>query len=135
MGTLDTAIAFFRRQRVGLFRAECVVKRVTVAGAFDPDTGAHLDPSEDLIYQGVFNVREATWEGTDVTTGGREVRLQLAELLFPHDVAVREDDVVTVTAATHDADLVGQTYRITSVFLDAWQITRRALGEKVTTFS
>jgi len=37
-----------------------------------------------------------------------------------------------VTASTNDAQLVGQTFRVTDVFLDAWQVVRRAIAEKVT---
>jgi hypothetical protein len=130
--SLETAIKFFRRQRTAQFRATGRVTRVTAPGAFNPSTGAIGDPTVETIYEGRCNVREVTWEGTDVRTGEREVRLQRAELQFPHDTAILEDDVVTVTSATHDTDLVGREYRITDVFLDAWQTTRRAIGEKVT---
>ena len=130
--TLETAIKFFRRQREAQRRAECTVTRETAPGTFDESTGEIGDPTTETVYEGACNVRETTWEGTDVRTGEREVRLQRAVLDFPHDTAIHEDDVVTITKATHDTDLVGQEYRITDVFLDAWQVTRRAIGEKIT---
>ena len=129
--SLETAISFFRRQRIAQFRAACTVVRETVPGVFDPNTGTIGAATTQTVYTGACNVREMTWQGTDVRTGEREVRLIGTELLFPHDTAVQEDDIVTVTAADHDADLVGKTYRITDIFLDAWQITRRAIGERV----
>lgn len=139
--TLDTTIQFFRRRRMQQFRAECRIERSAGAGTFNPSTGTVTDLAPTIVYEGVCNVRESQWQGTDIgvvggiASGGRsveELRFNRAEMLFPHDTAVEKDDVVIVTAATHDADLVGQRYRVTDIFLDAWQITRRAMGEKVT---
>jgi hypothetical protein len=131
--TLDTAVKFFRRQQRLLFRAECRVERPGGEGTFDEETGDITPDSPTIVYEGPCNVREATWGGwgAEATTGEREVRFGQSDLRFPHDTAIEMDDVVVVTVSTHDASLVGQRYRVTAVFLDAWQVTRRATGEKV----
>lgn len=135
MNTLDTAVKFFRRHQDAQMRAQCTVTRRTADGAFNESTGEIGDPTETTVYSGKCNAREAPWEGTgfgmDATSGQREVRFGSVQFRFPHDTDVRKDDVVTITAATHDTPQAGQEYRITDVFLDSWQTVRRAVGEKV----
>jgi hypothetical protein len=131
--TLDAAIGFFRRHRTTLFRAECRIERKGGGEpTFDPNTGQVEGPAPEVIYEGPCNVREMPRSGTDVAVAEQEVRLGRADIWLPHDTPVREDDVLIVTVTKHDADMVDQRWRITDVFLDAWQISRRALGEKVT---
>lgn len=138
MSTVDVAITFFRRNALTQFRAECTVTRETAPGAFNPTTGEIGAPTTETVYAGRCNAREVAWEGSDVglaaaAQAGRsaaEVRLRRVELRFPHDTAVLADDVVTITKAQHDSDLVGEEFRITDVLLDAWQIVRRAIGER-----
>jgi hypothetical protein len=129
--TIDSTISFFRRRRTAQFRARCKVERRPTPGTFDAEDGSITPATPTLIYEGPCNVREMAWSGTDVIAGDQEVRLRRAEIFLPHDTPIDEDDVLTVTAATHDADLVGRRFRITDVFADAWQISRRAMGEKL----
>ena len=132
MSTLGSSIALFRRRREAMFSATCTVVRPAGTGEFDPDTGAVVDDPATAVYSGACDVREMAWQGTDVQVAEREQRFRRAEVWLPHDTDVRKDDVVTVTASTHDAQLVGQAFRVTDVFLDAWQVVRRAIAEKVT---
>jgi hypothetical protein len=125
------ALGTFRRLRLQQFRSKCRIER-RAEGDFNDATGKVERPAPAIIYQGRCNVREMQWEGTDAVTGEREVRMQRSELFLPPNVSIREGDVLVVTASKHDADLVGQEYRITDIFLDAWQVSRRAIGEKLT---
>jgi hypothetical protein len=129
---VDAAIARFRRRQEGLFTEEVEVRRPAGEGAFDPDTGLHEGAVPGAVYEGPALVRSFSWEGTDVQTGEREVRLRGARAKFPHDTAVRKDDVVVVTSSRHDGGLAGRRYRITDVLHDGWQIVRVAVLEEAT---
>lgn len=123
----------FRSQQAELFATDAVVERVVGEGEFDETTG-EVDPDEvEVIYDGPCIIRPMKRrEGSDVTTGEREVRFLDVEAKFPVDTPILKDDLVTVTASEHDPALVGVVFRITDVPLDEWQISRRAVLEQTT---
>ena len=136
MSTVEAAIRFFRKRRVSHFRCEGRLERKGGDPTFNAGTGQLEDVDPEVIYEGSCNVREPAavglGSGIDVSAAEQELRLGRAEILFPQDIDARENDVLTVTSATHDAQLVGRRYRITDVFHDGWQITRRTMGENLT---
>lgn len=131
MGLAET-IAYFRRAEEELFTEAVLVERRTASGAFNPGTGTIGAPTVQTVYVGPGNLRSHKWEGTDVTTGEREVRLRGTRVKLPADTGLQKDDDVFVTSSIHDADLVGRVYRVTDVLHDGWQIVRVAIVEEVT---
>lgn len=135
--SINTAISRFRRRQASLFHTESKVER---PGEGDPEfnetTGEEVLPERSLIYEGpcLFRpgIRSGGITGRDVTTGEREVRFVDATAKYPVDTPIQKDDLVTLTASQHDADLVGREFRVTDVARDEWQISRVVILEETT---
>jgi hypothetical protein len=128
---LDSARAYFAQRQQDLFRSTCTITRST-PGTFDENTGEIASGTPATIYSGPCLVRSQMWQGSDTQTGQEEVRYRSARLKLPPDTAIEKDDVVTVTTAQNDPDLVGRVFRITDVLRDDWQIVRVAILEETT---
>lgn len=129
---LDQAIARFRRKQRALFRDSGRVERPTGTSSFNKVSGTETPNPPTLIYEGPLQVRPATRRsGRDLQVGETEVRASDFELKLPVNTAVRENDVMTVTASRFDAGLVGRTFRITDVLRDGRQVARVAVLEEV----
>lgn len=131
--SIDTAIERFRRRQASLFRDECIVTRASEdEPTLNEGTGELEEAVPTTIYEGPCLVRSYSWEGSDTQVGEKEVRFQGARAKLPINTAIEKDDVLTVTASTHDANLVGHEFRVTDVFHDGWQIVRQVILEEVT---
>lgn len=130
--SFETAITRFRRKQAARFTTESLVQRQVSEGEFNETTGLHEPPEMQTIYSGPCLIRAVAWVGSDVQLGEREVRLRGLRGKYPVDTPIRKDDLVTVTASRHDADLVGQVLRVTDVLRDEWQTARVVTLEEVT---
>lgn len=77
----------------------------------DPNTGA-VTPSLTPVYTGACKVQGATAQAANPEAGGHAYVIEELQLHFPVSSHLRVDDVVTITASTMDADLVGSTFRL-----------------------
>lgn len=124
--TLDGAIAFFRAEQADLFRSTCDIKYDPVQ-TFDANTGAVLTTYTTRATGVPFLIRPRSSQQAQV--GQEQVALGSHEGKCPADQEIEIDDIVEVTASTHDAALVGKTFTVTERLLDDWQICRRVLLE------
>lgn len=129
--SLNSAIARFRRRQADLFRDEASVERPTGTGTLDPVTGEWTPDPPTQIYDGACLIRGQRWEAAEVMVGGTEALLPHLQAKFPVDTDVRKDDLVTVTASTFDAGLVGESFRVRDPHNDGWQISRWVILEEV----
>lgn len=130
--SLDAARAFFERQQMLLFRDEATVTRGSGTPTFNPATGVTTTVPGATVYTGECLIRGTSWQGFDVGVGETEVRSRTVRGWLPKDTAVEVNDVLTVTASTHDAGMVGRVMRITDVPKDGWQVVRKVLLEEIT---
>lgn len=130
--TLEQARAFFEVQQVALFRDECTIVRTSGEPTYDPDTNTYTPGATTTVYTGDCLIRGTTWQGFDVSVGETEIRSRMVRGWLPKDTAVEVNDVLTVTASAHDADMVGREMRITDVPKDGWQIVRKVFLEELT---
>lgn len=90
----------------------CLVQRSSAGSTVDPDTG-RVTPVYATVYTGKCRVRQRVPRAQPQTLGEAEVFVARLELHIPVTVAgVASDDIVTITAAKHDQDLVGRTWHI-----------------------
>lgn len=129
--TVDSARLRFEGRQRDLFRDAAVLERAGSA-TFNPTTGVYDPATPTQIYSGACLIRGFAWEGTDLESGGEEVRMRRYRVKFPVDTDVRVDDIVRPTASDYDASLVGRAFRITDVPRDGWQISRVCICEEVT---
>lgn len=130
--TLDTARQRFERRQRDLFRDTAVLERPSTAATLNPTTGVYDPNSPTTIYTGDCLIRGFAWEGTDLESGGEEVRMRRYRVKFPVDTAALVGDIVRPTASTYDSSLVGRSFRITDVVRDGFQISRSCIAEEVT---
>ena len=113
----------------------CSVTRAGAdAAAFNPATGGYTQPDPVDVYAGKCRVQvtDALNEQTP-EYGGREVTLQQAIVSVPIDATgIQVGDVVTITAANYDPELVGVTYRVLAIHRKTHATARRLRCEEVT---
>lgn len=130
--SLEQARSFFETQQVALFRDVCLIVRASGDPIYDPDANELTPGTTTTVYSGDCLIRGTSWQGFDVSVGETEIRSRVVRGWLPKDTAVEVNDVVTVTASTHDAAMVGRVMRITDVPKDGWQIVRRVFLEELT---
>lgn len=121
--TISSLIAHMRTREADLADSTITITRVGARGAFNETTASHAAPATTVVYAGAALVRpdsEAVAEA-----GGTSIEVSRYLVKVPADTAVELGDVVTVTASTHDAALVGLTCWVVELPADEWQITRR----------
>lgn len=90
---------------------ECVVRR-RVGATTDPDTGASTPTYAD-VYVGKCRLQTSRAEAGRTEAGEDFLLLLRLELHLPMSVTgLQVGDEATVTAAAHDPDLPGRTFRI-----------------------
>lgn len=103
----------------------CIVQRRT-GETTNGDTGV-VTPTYATIYAGPCKVQQPSGSiARPSTVGEAEVFLARLELHVPVSVVgIASDDVVTVTASAHDADLVGRPFHVRELAHKSWLSARR----------
>ena len=125
--SIDTDIDYFRARQAEQFTTTATVTRGAVdlsdPASTDPTTG-DVDSDTEPVYEGPCKIRPGETVGSDAQAGERRVRLTGFVGKFPVDTDLHVGDTVTVTASAHDAGLVDQSFVVTDVLVDEWQIAR-----------
>lgn len=116
-----------------LVRAQAAAKALMVdACTIKHKTGESTDavgnviPTYSTTYTGVCKVQQRQVEARPATVGEAAVFISRLELHVPVSVTgVASDDLVTITASAHDADLVGRTFRIRELAHKSFPSARR----------
>lgn len=83
-------------------------------------------PPPDVFYTGRCRVQLSAAMANTPEAGERVLVVQRATVAVPMSVTgVRVGDTITVTASEHDPDLVGNTYRVRSLFAKTHATARR----------
>lgn len=100
------------------------VKRKT-SESTNPDTGDNT-PTYTTIYTGPCKVQQRNAIARPANVGEAEVFISRLELHLPVAVTgVASDDLVTITASAHDADLVGRQFRVRELAHKSFESARR----------
>lgn len=127
--SVGSAITRFRARQAAQFSATAAVHRPVGEVTFTPETGS-VQPY-DLIYPAIAcKLTSEDRSGNDASAGETVVRLVDQLIKFPVESDLRMDDIVTITASTHNPTDVGRQYRVTDVDRREWQISRRCNVEE-----
>lgn len=89
----------------------CTVRRVT-SSATDQDTGV-VTPTYTTVYTGACKVQQPAPASGPSVVGEAEVFVGQLQLHIPVTATgPAPDDLVTITACVHDADLVGRAFHL-----------------------
>lgn len=109
----------------------CTITRTSTGDVFDPDTGTYTASAGTAVYAGKCKIQYRSASTADV--GEQQLTLHSLEVHVPMSVTdVTVDDVVAITAAVHDASLVGRTFRVIDDFAKTYATARRLRCEEVT---
>lgn len=127
------------RPTLGTLRATAA-RRMTETGTitrpgqggpvFNEDTGQYDNPVPVVVYDGPILVRPQAGI-RDAVAGEREWTITRYDVTLPAGTAVRNGDPITVTTAPYDPALVGVRLTVLDVPLDAWQVARTVVAERV----
>lgn len=113
---------------------ECLITRGTTQGTFNTTTLEYDTVAATEVYDGKCRVKPTGGQASDrqAQAGERQIALWPFTVSVPISVTgIQPDDLVTVTASSLDADLVGLQLRVRSV-VQGTHITARRLGCEVT---
>lgn len=122
LGTLHRGRATAER----LMADACVITRPGGEPTFNEDTLQYEAPEATKVYEGRCRVQVGGTLAQAPEAGGRVYTVQRAQVSVPMSVTgVAVDDVLTVTSAAHDPDLVGARFRVQSLFHKTYATARR----------
>lgn len=107
-----------------------IARRTTVT---DENTGVQT-PTDTELYDGRCRAQQGVADGQRADAGEVSVILLRVELQLPvaGTEGIAEGDIVTITAATFDDDLVGKVFRVRDVQRKTHPVMRRLRVEEVT---
>lgn len=128
------ALPLLRAEAEALMVDSCTITRDGGAPTFDPNTGTYTDPAGSTVYTGACQVqlsdglsaRSSEAGGTELITSRVTVKIPVSA------TGVRVGDVVTITAATLDPDLVDHRYVIAAEHAKTFATARRLEVERYT---
>jgi hypothetical protein len=108
----------------------CSVKYVS-GSSFNEATGADV-PTYTTRFASKCKVQARELQSSERDAGGREVTTVRLSVHLPVSAgAVQVDDIVTITASEHDAQLVGRTFRVLAPVGKSFATARRVEVEAV----
>lgn len=124
------AVAEGRTQAELLMFDACVVDRPGPV-VTDPDTGVAA-PSLERIYDGKCKVQQTIAQSSNPTAGGHSFTVQSTRWDTPVSAGpFAVNDVVTMTGAVLDPQLVGRVYRVVELFHKSGATAQRVRVEEV----
>ena len=124
------AVAEGRTQAELLMFDSCVVDRPGPV-VTDPDTGV-VAPSLSRIYEGRCKVQQTIAQSSNPTAGGHSFTVQSTRWDTPVSAGpFAVNDVVTMTGAVLDPQLVGRVYRVVELFHKSGATAQRVRVEEV----
>lgn len=124
------AVADGRLQAELLMFDSCTVDRPGPV-VTDPDTGVAA-PSLERIYDGKCKVQQTIAQSSNPTAGGHSFTVQSTRWDTPISAGpFAVNDVVTMTGAVLDPQLVGRVYRVVELFHKSGATAQRVRVEEV----
>jgi hypothetical protein len=122
--SLASALARGQAAALALMQDACEIRRRT-GSTVDGNTGEEVSTYAD-VYTGKCRVQQQTGQAQEQTPGEDAQLLVRVEVQLPITVTgLLVDDEVTITAAAHDPDLVGQVFAIRDLFAKTHPTSRR----------
>lgn len=125
MALVDTILTRGRAAAEALMQDTCTIRRPS-GTTTDPDTGVITPTYGDPLYEGKCRVQMAGAQAAAQQPGEAYLLMLRLEVQLPMSVTGLEvDDEITITASTHDPDLVGRVFLIRDLFHKTHATSRR----------
>jgi hypothetical protein len=127
------AVAAARRLADDLMVDACTIVRTTGPGVQSEATG-RISPTVVQVYAGRCQVRVPPFiTPAEPESGGRSATLQTLVVKVPVTVeGIAVGDVVTVTAAAHDPELIGRPFRVEGIHHKTFATARKLAAVETT---
>lgn len=130
MSASDAVLAG-RREAEALMLDSCTVTRPGPV-VTDPVTGA-VTPSSTPVYAGPCKVQQTISQASSPSAGLHSFTVQDSRVDFPVAAGpLAVDDVVTITSAVLDPQLVGSVFRVVELFHKSMATAQRTRVEQIT---
>lgn len=130
--TAQSAIQQGRIAAEALMLDSCSITRVTgPAGPLDPVTGEKTPPPTATVYEGKCRIQTYEPQESRPESGDHAYAVQRYSVHIPVGPVVRVDDVVTVTSATLDPDLVARRYKVMGLLHKTYATANRLLVDEI----
>jgi Family of unknown function (DUF6093) len=130
--TARTVMLRGRQAAEALMVDACVITR---AGSTTTDdlTGA-VSSTDAQVYAGKCKVQQLTGIGRRYDAGEVSLIIRKFDVHVPIDgtTGIQRGDLVTITAAAHDPELLGTVYRVHEAFAKSFDTARRLGVEEIT---
>ena len=127
--SVEDAVAEGRRQAEALMFDACTVDR---PGPPVTDADGVVSPSLERIYTGPCKVQQTIAQSSSPTAGGHSFTVQSTRWDTPVSAGpFAVNDVVTMTGAVLDPQLVGRVYRVVELFHKSGATAQRVRVEEV----
>jgi hypothetical protein len=124
------ALPVLRAEAEALMFDACIVDRPGPV-VTDPDSGV-VAPSLSRIYEGKCKVQQTIAQSSNPTAGGHSFTVQSTRWDTPVSAGpFAVNDVVTMTGAVLDPQLVGRVYRVVELFHKSGATAQRVRVEEV----
>lgn len=102
---------------------------------FDPNTGTYIDAADSTVYSGPCEIQVSDGLNAQQSdTGATLVTDTRVTLKIPVSVTgVEIGDLATITTATNDPDLLGQTFTVIGLHAKTYATARRLQVERTST--
>jgi hypothetical protein len=129
--SVDSALAGGRAAAAALMVDQCTIGR-PIGKATDPTT-SQVVTTYSPVYSGPCKVQILDVIPATPEAGGRLATVTRLRVDVPIEATagVTVNDVVTITAATFDTDLVGRTFRVIAPFHGSMKTARRLPVEEI----
>jgi hypothetical protein len=120
-----------RRKANALMLDTCTVKRRTGTST-DPETGV-VTATFTTVYSGTCKIQQSLSQASNPVAGEHQYTVQDTRWDTPVGSGpFAVNDVVTITAAAEDAQLVGRQFRVTELFNKSLATAQRCRVEEIT---
>lgn len=110
----------------------CRISRTSGApGPLDPATGLGAPAPTATVYEGKCRVQTYEAQESRPESGDHVYGVQRYSVHIPVGPVVRVDDLVTVTSATLDPDLIGRRYKVVGLLHKSYATANRLLVEEI----
>lgn len=111
---------------------ECTITGQSTGTTWDPAAGRETPTGGASLYSGACRVQLPATQTSEADAGGHEWSARAVVVSVPVSAGeIPAGSVVTVTAASLDAALVGRTYRVVSAVVKTAGTARRLTCEEV----
>lgn len=131
---LAWALPELRTEAEGRMVDACRITRAGVGDTvFDPETGTYTDGTDATVYSGKCEIQVTDGlNARQSETGGTEIIATRVTVKVPvSTTGIRINDVVTITTATNDADLLGQRFTVVGLHAKTFGTARRLQVERI----